>query len=455
MLFLQLLIVFLAMLALAGPRWMGKTGVGVRHVIAIDESASMGATDISPSRLDEAKRLARQIIDNMASDDLAMIVAFSDRAHVVSNYSSNKADLKRRINGIPATQNTTNLREALQVIAGLAIPSSDREAREGVVATQQAAAPKLSIFTDGGFPDVEGFSIGKIEPEVIVIGPTPPGFGEKLAPGTKKPPDPSDNVAILALAAARNDEKPDQFQVFGRVKNFRDEAVKTEARLIRHDSKKPGDAGVLIDAVQLFIDARSEQSFQFNLTENGLMELEVRLDVKDALPLDNRAFTVFGNSRKAQVLLVTAKNRFLTDTLMTTTAAELADVTQKTPEEAKDATALREIGAGRYDLIIYDGVRPETPPEANALYFGVLPPGKGFEKSKAIEGPVRARVGRGPSPYAVRSRPQYDCDSQGRDLRASHGLDRAHRRQRRTSGVCLPARRLCRRRCRFRPRGRS
>ena len=55
LLFLQLLAVLLAMLALAGPRIRGTTGQGKRYVLAIDNSASMSATDVAPNRLARAK----------------------------------------------------------------------------------------------------------------------------------------------------------------------------------------------------------------------------------------------------------------------------------------------------------------------------------------------------------------------------------------------------------------
>src|SRR5215467_11689753 len=45
LLFLQLVAVFLAMFALAGPRIKGTAGQGQRFVLAIDNSASMAATD--------------------------------------------------------------------------------------------------------------------------------------------------------------------------------------------------------------------------------------------------------------------------------------------------------------------------------------------------------------------------------------------------------------------------
>src|SRR3954466_2718351 len=68
LLFLQLLAIFLAMLALAGPRIQGTTGPGQRFVLAIDNSASMSATDVAPNRLSRAKEAARQVVNSMDSD---------------------------------------------------------------------------------------------------------------------------------------------------------------------------------------------------------------------------------------------------------------------------------------------------------------------------------------------------------------------------------------------------
>ena len=200
--------------------------------------------------------------------------------------------------------------------------------------------------------------------------------------------DNPDNVAILALQTRKDDDKPDLYQVFGRVHNFRGEPVETEARLLRHEADKPAAEATLIDAISLTIPAQNEQSFKFDLPSAGLSELEVRLDVVDAQPLDNRAFTLIGAPRKAQVLLVTPGNRYLVDTLQTVTATERADVVVITPEQAKVEPFSRDVRSGRYDLIIYDRFRPESSPEANALYFGALPPGPAYEKAKAVERPV-------------------------------------------------------------------
>ena len=394
LLFLQLLAVLLAMFALLGPRVKGSAGQGQRFILAIDNSASMSATDVASSRLEKAKAEALKVVDGMESDDLAMVIAFADRARVVASYTGNKGQLRSRIKAIRPTQATTSLRDALVVAAGLANPAKDFNADlpAGVVATE-TAAPKMLIYTDGGFPDVAGISLGHLEPEVIVIGPpTPPPAPDPAAGGANAKPQtvPSDNVAVVALQTSRNDEKPELFQIFGRVRNYRGEEVATEARLLRRDPARPDAPGVLVDAIGLKLAPQADQAFKFDLPDPGASsaELEVRLDVKDALPLDDHAFTLIGSPRKAQVLAVTPGDRYLADALRTSTIAQVADVTIVTPEEARSEAVARELGAGRFDLVIYDRTRPTTPPAANALYLGVLPPGKAYESSKPIEGPI-------------------------------------------------------------------
>ncbi len=388
LLFLQLLIVLLVMLALAGPRIRGSSGQGERFVLAIDNSASMSATDVGPTRLEKAKAEARKVVNGMGADDLAMVISFSDRARVVSNYTGNRSLLAQRIESIRPTETTTSLREALQVAAGLANPSKQAE---GVAATANIVPPKLKIYTDGGFPDVEGFSLGNLEPEVVVIGTAPPAPAEDASAGAKaeaRARPTSNNVAILALQTRRNEEKPDVYQVFGRVHNYRGEDVSTEAKLFRLDPARPGDPGKLVDAISLKVGKQGDQSFNFDLPDTGAAELEVRLDVKDDLPLDNRAFTLIGSPRKAQILVITAGNRYLVDTLRTPLAAERADVIVASPEDAKAEAYQRDLAAGRFDLVIYDRVGPEKPPEANTLYFGGLPPGPAYANARGIEGPA-------------------------------------------------------------------
>lgn len=389
LLFLQLLAVFLVMLALLGPQVRGSSRLGQRHILAIDHSASMSATDVSPSRLDRAKEEAKEIVEGMGPDDLAMVIAFAENARVVSTYTGNKRQLLDRIDSIPPTQSTTSLLEALQVASGLANPQ--RQFLEGDIAAD-VEPPRLTIFTDGGFPDVQGFSLGNLEPQLVVIGPpssaVDPAKTKKSADGGQAESPPSDNVAILALQTARNEERPDQFQVFGRVRNYRQDPVQTRARLFRHNlDGNPGEK-TLIDALELTIEAQGTRPFAFDLPDSGTQALEVQLDVEDALPIDNSAFTTVGEPGVAQVLVVTSGNRYLLNTLKTATASEVAEVSQIAPEEYESSDLQRGIAAGLYDLIIYDNYRPEASPQANTLYFGTFPPEPAYEEVREVEGPI-------------------------------------------------------------------
>src|SRR5262249_29031195 len=314
----------------------------------------------------------KKVVAEMDADDLAMVIKFADSAQVVSNYTSDRRTLSQRIDSIEPSQARTALRDGLQVAAGLANPS--KQIGEGVVASS-VVAPKLFIYTDGGFEDVEGFSLGNLEPEFVVIGPPPPPFAAprpEAAPsetGTKRP-NPSDNLAIMALQTRRDEDKPEIYQLFGRVHNFRESEVATDAQLYRLSTPKKGEETKLVDAIALKIPPQSDQSFKFDLPDTGLAPFEVRLTATDALDVDNHAFTVAGTHRKAQVLAVTAGNRYLTDTLKTPGTIERSDVMIIAPEELKAPAIARDLQGGRFDLVIFDGVKPETAPEANTLYFG-------------------------------------------------------------------------------------
>jgi hypothetical protein len=391
LLFLQLLAVAMIMLALSGMRMRGSSGVGQRFVLMIDNSASMSATDVAPSRLAKAKEAAKKVISDMDTDDLAMVISFSDTARVVSNYTSDRRALLGRIDAIEPSQSSTSLREGLQVAAGLANPS--RQIGEGVVASS-VVTPKLYIYTDGGFADVEGFSLGNLEPEVVVIGPPPPRYTAPPAETGVPPEDktrarnPSDNVGIMALQARRDEDRPDIYQLFGRVHNFRAEELATEAQLFHLDTERPGAQGKMVDAIALAIPPQSDQSFKFDLPETGLTAYEVRLASTDALAVDDRAYAVVGTTRKAQVLVITEGNRYLADTVNTPASKDRADITMLAPEEAKKEPVLRDLRSGRYDLVIFDSAKPEFAPASNALYFGVFPPAPAYGKPKAITEPI-------------------------------------------------------------------
>jgi hypothetical protein len=389
LLFLQLMAVFLVLFALLGPQMKGSTRVGQRYVIALDTSASMSATDVRPSRLDEARTRALELVDSMGSNDLAMVISFAESARVVSTYTGNKAQLRDRIASIRPARSGTSLRDALEVAAGLANPS--KQFGEGEIASE-VQPPRLMIYTDGGFPDVEGFSLGNLIPEIVVLG-DPPAEGQATpAANAEEAGDPaappSNNVAILALQTARNEERPDQIQLFGRVRNYRTEPVETIARLLRHELDQPIGEGRLIDAIEVSLPARGARSFKFDLPDPGPVGLEVRLDLQDDLEQDNHAYAAISRPRQARVLVVTSGNRYLLNAMTTATAGDAAEVVEIRPEDLETDDIRRALLAGLYDLVVFDRVAPAEPPVGNALYLGAMPPGEAFDRARLVEAPI-------------------------------------------------------------------
>ena len=100
LLLLQLLLIALIMLALLRPGWRSSRLTGNRFIFLIDNSASMSATDVAPNRLEEAKRLAGQMIDQMKYGEEATVMTFSDQARIGRAFTDNRRQLQSLVREI-------------------------------------------------------------------------------------------------------------------------------------------------------------------------------------------------------------------------------------------------------------------------------------------------------------------------------------------------------------------
>src|SRR5438477_1613017 len=87
LLLLQLLLLLLLCLALSRPVANYTPGAAKLSVILLDRSASMSAEEEfdghQRTRLEEAKRQAKALVDSMTRKDTAMVIAFDDGAEVM------------------------------------------------------------------------------------------------------------------------------------------------------------------------------------------------------------------------------------------------------------------------------------------------------------------------------------------------------------------------------------
>src|SRR5262245_33025544 len=217
LMFLQLLLVALAMIALLRPGWEGAKLDGERFIFLVDNSASMSSTDVdgAKNRLDEAKKSVSGLIDQMSSGMTAMIISFADTPQVVQEFTDNRRLLRERLATIEPTVRGTDLRGALDLADGLANPGrvTDREGGMEIEMVEPQPAT-VYIFSDGRFEDVKDFSLGNLKPVYVPIGSLE-----------------SKNLAITALATRRSDAKPEERQAFVQISNFTEEKQKVVVEL--------------------------------------------------------------------------------------------------------------------------------------------------------------------------------------------------------------------------------
>ena len=391
LLLLQLLVVLALIYAILGPRLHGAAAAGKHYILLIDNSASMSATDVQPSRLEWAKAEALKEIDAATDEDFGMVIVFNSAAEIRQSYTSNRGLLRRAVEAIRPTQHPTRIEEALSLAASLANPtrSTENEAvrppdaepgKERTYAAVEGVPTEVHVYSDGRFPDVPDFALTNLQMNYHVPG--TPDAGN------------ADNVGIVRLDAVRDEGDPTKLQVFVRVLNFRNRPAGVRLELDVLASGRLRDA----KKRELHVPARrveppteegapprdrpGEEAVRFDLTDidvNGDFVLHARLGGwKDAFALDDEAWLALGVVRKARVLIVGPGNPVLNHFFDSRAARKICDPAYITPDKLKDRAAyLDPAREGEYDLVIFDRCGPATEeemPRANTFFIGYPPP---------------------------------------------------------------------------------
>ncbi len=146
LLFLQLLLLALLALAATQPVWHRGPSRAHRLPVLIDCSASMAALDKpnGASRLDEAKRRARDLIDHLLPDQEICLVSFAQTAHKLTGF----------------TDDARALRAALDSIRVEDVPGSVEDALRLAQALNRATPfDETLVLSDGNFPAQANFDL--------------------------------------------------------------------------------------------------------------------------------------------------------------------------------------------------------------------------------------------------------------------------------------------------------
>lgn len=384
LLLLQLLVLLLGAVALGQPLWEQSKAYEDTLILLIDHSASMGALEAGgQTRLELAKEQARRVIDNMGDDSRAMVIAFCDRATVVSSFDSNKAALRRKIDSIEPTQSTTTLTEAISlaeaytqnIVIGGEVAGSDK--------SPDKPAPNASIFvfTDGRIADAGKVVLQRFDVDRITM----------TTVGERK-----DNVGITAMDARRNYESPQWLDVAATMQNFGPSEVSCDA-VLYVDGKNVDIATVSLapgivegEAPKSATSAAAPGSIavvafdSVDFATGGVVEVVLRVD--DALRTDDRAWTVVDPPRHVRVLLVGPGNPFLEGALSTLNI----DLEVWTPAQYESAAdkLISDGDRSAFDVVMFDRCASAKLPRGNYMYWGAVPPIAGLATGRVIDNEV-------------------------------------------------------------------
>jgi len=333
-LLLQLLFLTLLVLALARPQFAFMTRSARQIILIIDRSASMNAIYESGTLLDEAKRKAIRMVDNLRFIDEMMVMSCHNQPTIHCPFTNHQKSLRRAIRSIQPTEIRTDLEPALELAYSVARTKPNPEV---VILSdfQQRSEGFLSLLRDP--PD-------KVKLHLLHIG-------------AKK----EDNVGITRFRVRRSLANAFDYQILLTVKNASDEEKRFNVELYLDD--------VLFDVRPYRLppgESKSEIFANFAF-EGG--KLKAVLDVDDSLPSDNIAYALLPRRKKIPVLLVTEGNMFLESALAVDERLELTvippgaykpDIPSGYRVVIFDRWCPPSIGDGNYILI--------HPPEGSSIY---------------------------------------------------------------------------------------
>jgi hypothetical protein len=329
LLILQLLLVVVLALLAARPFLDRPAGFARDLVVVVDASASMGATDVEPTRLDAAKRAASDALRDLPAGGRVSVIAAGRTARVVANDTTDIGRARAAIATIEPASAPGDMGEALRLASALAARSGDAEV---LVVTDAAIAEPPTASVDAPV-------------KVITVGRD------------------GKNQAVVALAV-RTGPSGVTRSVFVSLVNADLEAATRRLEVY-------GDAR-LLESRDIFMDPQTRSDVVVDDVPGDVGIVEVRLAAAEAagdsppdrLAADDRAWAIVPPDRLRRILLVSAGDPYLETALSYLPNVELYGV----EPDAYGPGTKPEL----FDLIIFEATLPATLPAKPIL--AIAPP---------------------------------------------------------------------------------
>lgn len=282
-------------------------------IVLVDLSASMLATDVEPSRLEQAKRMAAQLVQERPEGDLFSLIAVSDRAVPLLWASPDRGEALRIVGEMAPTAAGTNLEEGLRLASTLA---------------RRYSPSQVYILTDGATqPPSQEVDIPATV-RVIPLG------------------HPVDNLAITRMVARSETATATAPQLLLEISNPGDSDA--EGRLLIYADDK------LVEVRKASLPAHSRSTMLLSQFPPETRLVRARLEPEDALSQDNVALAVAAPVQR-RALLVARELSFLSKALAVL------------PHVAVEFVRPEDYRPGPYDIYIFDGWLPSRLPPGSHL----------------------------------------------------------------------------------------
>jgi hypothetical protein len=321
LLLLQILLLLFLVCAALQPFWRGGPGKNRRVPVLVDCSASMGALDKPGgiSRLAEAKRRVRAMVDGLASGQELCLIAFDNTPRKLTGFTNNKRLLRDALDQIEVADVPSDLEQALRLAQALG---------------RSEPFDEVLLFSDGNFPPRVNFDLSfKLN-------------YQRLSPA-------GPNLGITALSAQR--AATGGWDVFVQIEGSADAGGNAAVELFQD--------GNSIANERVTVDRGHAQRMVFQTKGDHATSLRVQLtpDGFDSLAADNTAYLDLPESRPLRVFV--PKSLF-SYRLALRGMQGIQLFPQKTVDEA----------GGAFDLVMSDRPQDQAIASGTRLSVGLIPP---------------------------------------------------------------------------------
>ncbi len=337
MLLLQIIVLLLLIFSLMRPflNFGGKTYKNI--ILVIDNTASMSALYGDSTRLDEAKRFAKEVLSSTKDDTNTYIISFDGNNNLLQNGDFNKEVSNEIISSISQSYNTGEISDILSFVKAIG---------EGIEEEYEVIA-----ITD------KDFSLGDVNGKVVSLA----NSGANASIDNISHKFLEDKVRVIATITNRGaGEYSGDFSLY--------------------------DGEELITVESLQLNEGENKTLTFDLPAIKSETLRGELSRKDMISEDNTYNHIIGKKKVNKVLIVTEQNLFL----------EKAFSSIQNTEVYKTNSASNLTSADSYDLYVFDSVTPDILPSKGSIlfinpssneFFNVISGGEGGE-AKAVIGEV-------------------------------------------------------------------